>query len=47
MPSITHAQNIAFKTMLDACELKIATLGDNSGVYGAMDIAVNRLEGSW
>ncbi|QWU99864.1 ROK family protein [Francisella salimarina] len=37
----------AFKTMLDACELKIATLGDNSGVYGAMDIAVNRLEGNW
>ncbi|AJI56978.1 ROK family protein [Francisella philomiragia] len=37
----------AFKTMLEACELKIATLGDNSGVYGAMDIAVNRLEGNW
>lgn len=37
----------AFKTMLDACQLKIATLGDNSGVYGAMDIAVNRLEGNW
>ncbi|BCD91373.1 glucokinase [Francisella halioticida] len=37
----------AFKTMLDACQLKIVTLGDNSGVYGAMDIAVNRLEGNW
>ncbi|MED7787974.1 ROK family protein [Francisella sp. 19X1-34] len=37
----------AFKTMLDVCQLKIATLGDNSGVYGAMDIAVNRLEGNW
>ncbi|MBK2093936.1 ROK family protein [Francisella philomiragia] len=37
----------AFKTMLEACELKIATLGDNSGVYGAMNIAVNRLEGNW
>lgn len=37
----------AFKTMLDACELKIATLGDNSGVYGAMDIAFNRLQGNW
>lgn len=37
----------AFKTMLDACQLKVATLGDNSGVYGAMDIAVNRLEGNW
>ncbi|MBY7735105.1 ROK family protein [Francisella philomiragia] len=37
----------AFKTMLEACELNIATLGDNSGVYGAMDIAVNRLEGNW
>ncbi|MED7819749.1 MULTISPECIES: ROK family protein [unclassified Francisella] len=37
----------AFKTMLDACQLKIATLGDNSGVYGAMDIAFNRLKGNW
>lgn len=37
----------AFKTMLDACELKIASLGDNSGVYGAMDIAFNRLQGEW
>jgi glucokinase len=37
----------AFKSMLDACQLKIATLGDNSGVYGAMDIAFNRLQGNW
>ena len=34
-----------FKPMLDACEFKIVGLGDNSGIYGAMEVATNKFKG--
>ena len=30
-----------FKSILDACEFKIVGLGNNSGIYGAMEVAAN------
>ena len=34
-----------FKPMLDACEFAIVGLGDNSGIYGAMEVATNKFKG--
>ena len=46
LPHIREAcAKYTFKPMLEACEFKIVGLGDNSGIYGAMEIATNKFKG--
>ena len=46
LPHIREAcAKYTFKPMLDACEFKIVGLGDNSGIYGAMEVATNKFKG--